>query len=119
MTREFDATDWHAAVNGTHGAPWFVTRTLCDDRGSLRSEYHTRDGLLLRRFKTREAAQKVADRLNITADYNTAREHARLAAHYLIRATDHLRPTSRDAKALLPLLESVSDVYQALTGIQL
>lgn len=106
-TAMFDTRAWHVANNGVHN-PWFVTRTV-----DGRSEYaHTRDDRV-RRFKTREAAQRVADKLQVTADFNDSREYARLAVHHMIRATDGLRSDH----PLLATLSRMSDVYLELTGL--
>lgn len=68
-----------------------------------------------RKFATREAAQKVADRLQITADFDDAREHMRLAVHHMIRATDHLQP----GHPIGAILSRMADIYIELTGKQL
>jgi hypothetical protein len=112
--REFDAQDWHVAT-GTRSArfPYWVTRTVhtpgsLDRFAALNAKGNTR------KFATKEAAQKVADKLQAEADIADAREHARLATHYLIRATDGLQPD--DPK--LTLLQQASDLYLALTGVK-
>jgi len=68
-----------------------------------------------RKFATREAAQKVADKLQITADFNDAREYTRLAVHHMIRATDHLQPNH----PIGAILSRLADIYIELTGKQL
>lgn len=73
------------------------------------------NGVQTRRFASVDAAQKVADKLQTTADFNDAREHARLAAHHLIRATNGVK---RD-HPLLATLARMSDIYLELTGEQL
>lgn len=112
--RDFYAHDWHVACNGVTN-PWFVTRTTpVDDRG-LSSEYAMNAKDNVRRFKTREAAQKVADKLQITADFDNSREHVRLAVHHMLRATDHLQPDH----PIMFTLTKMSDLYLELTGKQL
>lgn len=112
--RTQDATDWHVACNGVVN-PWFVVRSIpVDDRG-LRTEYAMNAKDNVRRFKTREAAQKVADKLQITADFDDSREHARLAVHHMLRATNHLQPTH----PIMETLTRMSDLYLELTGKQL
>lgn len=112
-----DATAWHVATNGTVN-PYFVTRTVpVDEKGlhGLRSEHVWNATGKIRRFKTAVAAQKVADKLQITADFNDSREHLRLAVHHMLRATDHLQPDH-------PLVDTVArmaDLYLELTGQQL
>lgn len=108
--RTAQPTDWHVAINGTGPAPWFVTRRPVD--GSLRPEYARNAKGRERRFKTAEAAQKVADKLQVAADLDDAREYARLATHHLIRATDGLEPDD----PLLGVLERLSAIYLDLTG---
>lgn len=111
MTREFDATDWHVAANGVTN-PWFVTRTIPVTDKGLRSEYLMTEKGHMRRFKTREAAQKMADKMRVTADFDASREHARLAVHYMLRATDGVKPNN----SILPVLERMTDLYLELTG---
>ena len=113
MTKLFDAADWHVATNGTVN-PYFVTRTRPQD-GRLSSEYAQNAKGNTRRFKTREAAQKVADKLQITADFDDSREHARLAVHHMLRATNHLQPDN----PAMNVLSRMADVYLELTGMQL
>lgn len=93
----------------------FVTRTIpVNDRG-LRSEYYAKESGHLRRFKTREAAQKVAEKLQVKADFDASREHVRLAVHHMLRATDHLTPD----QPIMATLAKMSDLYLELTGQQL
>lgn len=68
-----------------------------------------------RKFASWEAAQKVADKLQVTADFDDAREHARLAVHHMIRATDGLQPNH----PLIAVLQTMSQTYLDLTGAQL
>lgn len=111
--KEFDATDWHVAI-GSHSKryPYWVTRTTAVD-GKL--EYAPNGFGDVRKFATEEAAQKVADELQVTADFNDAREHARLAVHHMLRATDHLQPDH----PIMKTLHQMADIYLELTGEQL
>jgi hypothetical protein len=68
-----------------------------------------------RNFASREAAQKAADKLQVTADFDDAREHMRLAVHHMIRATDKLK----FGHPLMPILNQMSDLYLELTGRKL
>lgn len=68
-----------------------------------------------RKFASWDAAQKVADKMQVTADFDDAREHQRLAVHHLIRATNHLHPKD----PLIAVLETMSQSYLDLTGRQL
>lgn len=69
----------------------------------------------VRKFASLKTAQKVADKLQVTADFNDAREHARLAVHHMIRATDHLQPDH----PIMKTLHQMADIYLELTGEQL
>jgi hypothetical protein len=51
----------------------------------------------------------------VTADFNAAREHVRLACYHAIRATDQLQPDHK----VLPVLEKMTELYLELTGHQL
>jgi hypothetical protein len=53
--------------------------------------------------------------MQIKADFDVSREHARLAVHHMLRATDHLQPTH----PVMATLAKMSDVYLELTGKQL
>lgn len=105
-------TKWHVA-SGTHSRhfPWWVARTV--DDGTL--EYAPNKSGVVRKFATVEAAQKVADRLQITADFDDSREHMRLAVHHMLRATNHLQPDH----PIMETLSRMSDLYLELTGKQL
>jgi hypothetical protein len=106
------STPWRVAT-GTYSRryPYWVTRTGVEGR----SECFPNNSGNTRRFETREAAQRVADRLQITADFDDAREYARLATHHLIRATNHLQPND----PLVATLSRLSDIYIELTGRKL
>lgn len=107
----YDNSAWRVHTGSGSGRfPYWVGRTR-----DGKTEYAPTDTGGVRRFKTEQAAQKVANKLQITADFNDAREHARLATHHLIRATDHLK--SNDP--LLKVVETLSDAYIDLTGRQL
>ncbi|ASZ74669.1 hypothetical protein KHO57_gp235 [Mycobacterium phage Phabba] len=114
--RDFDATDWHVAT-GTRDKryPYWVTRTLDDGDGRLDRFAVLNDKGNTRKFATREAAQKVADAKQVTADFDDAREHARRAVHHLIRATDGVKP----GHPALETLAKLSDLYLELTGQQM
>lgn len=90
--------------------PWWVGR-IRDGK----TEYAPNGFGDVHKFATREAAQKVADKLQVTADFNDAREHARLAVHHMIRATDHLQPDH----PIMKTLHQMADIYLELTGEQL
>lgn len=90
--------------------PWWVGR-IRDGK----QEYAPNAAGDTRKFATREAAQKVADELQVTADFDDAREHARLAVHHMIRATDRLQPDN----PIMPVLARMSDLYLELTGRKL
>jgi len=101
-------TEWAVATgHRIKGAPWWVYRYR-----DGKQEYAPNASGDVRGFKTREAAQKVADKLQVTADFDAAREHARLATHHLIRATDGLKP----GHPALDTLAKLSDLYLELTG---
>lgn len=106
------STPWRVAT-GTYSRryPYWVTRNGFDGR----AEYVPNRSGNTRKFATLEAAQKVADRLQITADFDDAREHARLAVHHMIRATDHLQP----GHPIGAILSRMADIYIELTGKQL
>lgn len=102
---------WHVA-SGLHNKryPWWVTRIREGKR-----EYARNRSDNLRGFATMEAAQKVADKLQITADFDDSREHARLAVHHMLRATNHLQPDH----PIMATLNRMADIYLELTGEQL
>jgi hypothetical protein len=80
-----------------------------------RAEHYLNNFGDTRKFATLEAAQKVADKLQITADFDDAREHARLAVHHMLRATNHLQPDH----PIMATLSQMADLYLELTGRQL
>ena len=90
--------------------PWWVGRTR-----DGKTEYAATKSGSTRKFATMEAAQKVANKLQVTADFNDAREHARLAVHHMLRATDHLQPNH----PIMKTLHQMADIYLELTGEQL
>lgn len=108
---KYDPARWRIAT-GTYSKryPYWVTR-----HRNGRDEYFPNTKGDVRNFATREAAQKVADRLQKTADFDDAREHMRLAVHHMIRATD----TLKFGHPLMPILNRMSDLYLELTGRKL
>ena len=96
-------TPWTAHSGNTNrkGFPYWVGRTRDN-----KTEYFPNASGGVRGFKTMGAAQKVADRLQVTADFNDSREHMRLAVHHMIRATDGLQPTH----PLLKVMGRMSDM---------
>lgn len=97
---------------GTHSRryPYWVARTR-----DGKTEYAPNGFGDVRKFASTEAAQKVADQLQITADFDDAREHARLAVHHMLRATNHLQPDH----PIMATLNQMADLYLELTGRQL
>lgn len=98
-----DITEWRVASGAySRRFPWWVTRSVDGKREAAPN----RSGNT-RKFATMEAAQKVATRLQITADFDQAREHAGLAVHHMLRATNHLQPNH----PLIATLNRMSDIY--------
>jgi len=94
-----DRQSWHVAT-GTRSTryPYWVTRTK-----DGKAEYAPNGFGDVHKFASAVAAQKVADKLQITADFNDSREHVRLAVHHMLRATDHLQPDH-------PLMKTLSQM---------
>lgn len=90
--------------------PYWVGRTR-----DSKTEYVPNGFGDVHKFASTETAQKVADKLQVTADFDDAREHARLATHHLIRATDGLQP----GHPVGGILSRLADIYLELTGVQL
>lgn len=104
-------TSWRVATGSrSRRYPYWVVRTRDGE-----TEYAPNGFGDVRKFASTEAAQKVADKLQVTADFNDAREHARLATHHLIRATDGLQPDH----PVVATLSRMADLYLELTGLQL
>jgi hypothetical protein len=108
MDRKYNPANWRVAI-GTYSKryPYWVTR-----HRDGRDEYAPNGFGDVRKFASRETAQKLADKLQVTADFDAAREHMRLAVHHMIRATDGLQPTN----AIMPVLERMAELYLDLTG---
>lgn len=105
------STPWQIHT-GTYSRryPYWVGRTR-----DGKTEYAPNKSGGSRHFATAEAAQRVADKLQITADFDDAREHARLAVHHMLRATNHLQPNH----PIMATLNQMADLYLELTGRQL
>lgn len=110
MDYKYDPARWRVAT-GTRSRryPYWVTR---DVNAVGKADYFPNASGHTKMFATREAAQKVADKLQKTADFDDAREHMRLAVHHMIRATDGVQPTD----AIMPVLERMAEMYLELTG---
>lgn len=104
-------TPWQVHT-GTYSKryPYWVGRTRDN-----KTEYAPNGVGDVRHFATHEAAQKVADKLQVTADFNDSREHARLAVHHMLRATNHLQPDH----SIMKTLGQMADIYLELVGKQL
>jgi hypothetical protein len=105
-----DNTRWRVATGAGSRYPYWVFRVI-----DGRQEYAPNKSDRVRKFATMESAQKVADKLQVTADFDASREHLRLAVHHMIRATDHLQPDD----PIMETLSRISDLYLELTGKQL
>ena len=103
-------TPWRMASGAGRRYPYWVVRYR-----DGKQEYAPNKAGDVRKFKTMEAAEKFAAKLQVTADFDDSREHMRLATHHMIQATDGLQP----GHPLLDTLAEMADMYIKLTGEQL